>query len=321
MATGKRLWTIGEPDLPKYFYPEFMHIVDDVLYVKYGKLGNVAFIEPAQTIFDTPKMKTHEFYNWWPFGFLAIDLKSGKVLWTHEAKGRFMGGPEDPSLFIPGYSLKDYYNPAKKLLYYVNYSTLVALQMRPDGGKVEWQVNLDENQVGGLYPDKMYALREDWLGSYILGYSASFLITATAEEKAASRRRADEAVASMVYIHPLFLNRMRVSAVPCLKANYNGKDILIYGEKGLALVDPAKGSVRWKQPWNYYPLGVQYVPSVIGKNLVYCVDNSFTCLDVESGAVKWSAKEWDKPQFFLSPDESLILTLRDKTLKAYPLMK
>lgn len=314
LASGKTLWTVDK-DL-KDGYPVDIAVFDGVVYVKFGKY-------PVTTALDKNKIKLDSPWDRDPYGFAAIDAVTGKLLWRLETK-------TDPGLLLPQFSIARYYNPAKRQLYFADEEKIYALQLRRDGGKFDWELNMDKNNIGDLPYKKMFAVNETWLGTVPrtsstttqLGGGWSMTTTSTSggtSEKAVSKFIEDAEGAEATTTYTSWGNIYGVSAKRCLRVLFDEQHLLVFGTDGIGLVDIATGKPKWVTEWDYDYEAVQYIPRVHNNRIVYCVDRKLTCLDLTTGKILWQLKEAKRPRFFTSPDERYLFSIDEDVISGYEL--
>jgi hypothetical protein len=311
---GKRLWVV-EKEL-KDGYPTDIVVIDGVVYVKFGKDPVKPGLEKNSIRLDSPWEKD-------PHGFAAIDVATGKLLWRVETK-------KDPGLMLPQFSIANYYHPVTKQLYFADEENLYALQLRRDGGKYDWTLNLDKNKIGDIPPKKMYAINETWLGSVPRttttthnlggGWTATTTSTSGGVTDEGARSFIEDAFdADVTSTYTSWGNIWGVTAKRCLRVLFDEKQILVFGMDGIGLIDIATGKPKWTQEWDYDYEAVQYIPRVHNGKVLYCVDRKMTCIDLASGKQLWQTKEAKKPRFFASPDQTFIFSIEEDVIKGYAL--
>jgi len=112
-----------------------------------------------------------------------------------------------------------------------------------------------------------------------------------------------------------------VSAKRCLRVLYGTDVLLIVGQDGIAMIDADNGSASWVSKWDYDNDDVQYIPKIVGNNLIYCLDENLVLVDMSDGNFIWKAEESDESKFFESPNEKYTFSLNDEIIKGYSLTK
>lgn len=302
-------------------FPEDAMIIDDALYVKFGTRKFKVILSEAKTIFDTMGMKVEDMWDEDPYGFAAYDIKSGKLLWRTETK-------VDPGFLTPQFSLRNNYEPTNKRLYFGDEENIYALQLKPDGGKYDYTVNLDDIKIGEMPFKKTYAIQEWPIGSVKLDISTSYTTHATTttistyEELGGKEYNQyisalEEADASTTY--ESWFTVWGAAAKKCLRVVYDNNYIFAMGKEGIAMLNAADGKVKWLHEWQYDKDNVQYMPHIFGDKLIYCVEKELTCVDMASGKVLWKADEAKRPIFFTSPNGKFMFTINKEVIKGYQL--
>jgi outer membrane protein assembly factor BamB len=309
---GTVFWTIeGEAG----FVTDLM-FADGVLYTKFGRQDYSVYL-----VEDNVEVK--ELWSEDPYGFMAIDAASGKILWKVNTE-------TDPSLTTPAFSLTNYYNESLKRLYFADEQNVYALKLGKDGGKYDWQYNFDKEGLGEMEYDETFAIQERWIGNEarsasISAYSALggwALISGGRrgglDIEASSKFIEDAVDSDLETTYSSYGNIYGVSAKKCLKVSY-GKDVLLVtAPEGFALLKAADGSKVWKTEWDYDKKEVNYLPKIIGDKLVYCLDENLVLMNLKDGGILWNAEESDKAKFFTSLDGKYFFSINDETIRAYP---
>jgi outer membrane protein assembly factor BamB len=314
LSAGKRLWTV-EKELNKG-YPTEIEFIEGTVYLKLGKDPVTARLEKGKVKVDSPW--EHE-----PHGFAAIDAGTGKLLWKHDLK-------YDPGILLPQYSLKNYYNPATRQLYFADEENLYALGLRPDGGKIDWKLDLDKAKLGELPKKKIYAVNRISLGMKQRSFSTTqsigggMAIQSThtvggVQEEQLQKFIDDVEDAEMMEKFEDFFTIWGVTARRCLRIMFDTENILVIGSDGIGLVDAAKGTTKWVSEWDYDYEDIQYVPRILNGKLVYCLDRKMVALDLSTGKEVWKAKEVKDPKFFPAPDEAFLFSIDKDIIKGYRL--
>jgi outer membrane protein assembly factor BamB len=314
LSTGAKLWQV-EKEL-KDGYPVDIALIEGVVYVKFGKNPVTPGLEKDNVKVNSPWEKD-------PFGFAAIDASAGTLLWRVETK-------MDPGVLLPQFSINTYYNAATKQLYFSDEKKIYALRLSRDGGKYDWELDLDKNRVGTMPYNKAFAVNETWLGTKprttttttSLGGGWAMTTTRTSgglDEEASSKFIEDAAGADAATTYTSWGNIWGVTAKRCLRVLYGQTRILVFGRDGMSLIDASKGTPLWVAKWDYSHDAVQYIPKVIGNSVVYCVDRKLTCIDLNTGAQRWQTKEAKKPRFFTSPDQRFLFSIDDDVVSGYSL--
>lgn len=310
LSSGKRLWSITGNE--KLEMITDLMVDNDVLYVQFGKIEyNIGLKEDEIVVKEKLDVD--------PYGFMAIDTKSGDILWTVDME-------TPPGLYSPQFTLENYYNGVAKHLYYSDEKGTYALNMGRDGGSLDWTFNYDENNIGEMEFDETYAINEKWIGTQKVitttTYSSGFSTTTTSggldEEETASFIE-DAAGADFINYYVSWGNIWGVTAKRCLKVTTNGKVIIVFGPKGIASVNPKDGKANWTTEWGYDYEEMQYVPQIFKNSIIYCLDRELTLLDLKSGKELWKVEESNKPRFFTSPDKKQFFSIDEEVISGYDL--
>ena len=312
LAAGKRMWTINKNvDLVSE-----LTVIDNVLYVKFG--------EKAYDVnLDKNDIKVNKVVDEDPFGFHAIDPSTGKILWTVNTE-------TDAGLVTPSFSIDNYFNAADNRLYFADEANVYALKMGKDGGKFDWKLNLDKNEIGEMEYENVYAVKEKWLGSRrkttTTTYNGgSWSMTTTSStgtgliDKNASEFLEEAENAEMWSTYTTYNNIWGATAKRCLRVLYGGDKILVIGSEGISLIDAEKGEKIWLNKWDYDQKKVGYIPAIYGTKLLYCADENLVLLDIATGKKIWEKEENKKSKFFLSPDNKNFYSINEEVITAYPI--
>ncbi len=307
---GKVLWTLGE----EAGFVTNLQLIDGILYTKFGKQDYNVFLKEDD-------IEVNETFSEDPYGFMAIDAISGKIIWKVNTE-------VDPSLQTPQFSIANYYDENTKRLYFADDNNIYALKLGKEGGNYDWQYNFESNSIGEMEYEETYAIQERWLGTVprtrstttYIGGGWSYTTTTTSggyDEEASAGFLEESADADISPTYTSWGNIYGVSAKKCLKVLYSDKLILAIAPEGFAMLNTSDGSEVWKSEWNYANDEVSYVPKIIRNSIVYCLDENLVTLDLSSGVKKWQAEESETAKYFLSPSEKYIYTINDETIRGY----
>ena len=308
LSAGKRLWTINKNvDLVTE-----LSLIDGVLYAKYG--------EKAYDVnLDKGDIKVNKIIDEDPFGFHAIDPFSGQVFWTVETE-------TDAGLVTPQFTINNYYNPADNRLYFADEQNIYALKLGKEGGKYDWKISLDQNGIGEMEYENVFAVKEKWLGSRrkitttISNYGSWTSSSGTGViGKSASEFLEDAENAELWSTYTTYNNIWGATAKRCLRVLYGGDKILAIGPDGISMIDAVKGEKIWLNKWDYDQKNTSYIPAIIGSKLLYCADEKLALLDIATGKKLWENEEDKKSKFFLSPDNKSVYSINEELISAYPI--
>ncbi len=312
LDSGKIMWTLGEE---AGFVADLM-LIDDVLYTKFG-------IADYSIYLDKDDVTIKEKFSEDPFGFMAIDAKTGKILWKVNTE-------VDPSLQTPQFSLENYYDEKANRLYFADEQNVYALKLGRDGGKYDWQYNLEKNDLGEMEFEETYAVQESWIGSVPRTTSTStyvgggWVMTTTKTTGGISLSGTDQFLqeaegAELTNTYRSWGNYYGVSARKCLNVLYGQDNILIIAPEGYAMLNTKDGSEVWKTKWDYDNKEVSYIPKLLNNSIVYCLDEELVSLDIKTGKKRWNAEEDEKSKYFLSPNKKFLYSIYDEQISAYPI--
>lgn len=314
LSSGKKLWEVGEEsgNVTEFF------LQDGVLHTKFGKqIYSVGLKENDVEVKETFDMD--------PYGFQAFDAADGKSLWKVSIE-------TDPTLFTPQFSMENYFNAANNNLYFADEQNVYALKIGKNGGTYSWKFNYEQNSLGEMDIEDSYAIKERWVGSKVRTHSTSTYLgggwvstttwqTGGIDEEATSNFLEDAAGSELTTTYESWGNIWGVSANRCLRVLYGTDVLLIIGPEGISMVDADNGSSNWISKWDYSQDDVQYIPKIIGGNLIYCLDENLTLLNMTDGSKIWEAEESDKSKFFTSPKEKYFFSINDEIIKGYSLSR
>jgi putative pyrroloquinoline-quinone binding quinoprotein len=310
LNSGKRLWSIDGNE--KLAMTTDLMVADDILYLQFGKIEyNIGLKEDEIVVKEKLDVD--------PYGFMALDAKTGDVLWTVDMETH-------PGLYSPQFTLDNYYNGVAKHLYYSDEKGTYALKMGGDGGSLEWSFLYDANKIGEMEYDETYAINEKWIGTQKVvtttTYSTGFSTTTTSgglDEEETESFIEDAAGADFINYYVSWGNIWGVTAKRCLRVTTNGQVIIIFGPSGIASVNPQNGKANWITEWDYDHEEMQYVPKIFRNNIAYCLDRELTLLDMNTGEEIWKVEEAKKPRFFTSPDNTQLFSIDDEVISGYNL--
>ncbi len=157
LDTGKRLWFIDGNE--KLALVSDLYVFDDIVYAGYGIQNyNIQLVE------DEVKAKTSIDED--PYGFMAVDAKTGEILWD-------VGLESMPGLFSPQFSIENYYSKNMNRLYFSDDENIYSLKMGRDGGDFDWKFNFEGNNIGELDFEETYAIVERWIGSEVRTFTTT----------------------------------------------------------------------------------------------------------------------------------------------------
>jgi len=287
LSSGKKLWETGKESANITEF--FLH--DGVLHTKFGKqVYSVGLKENDVEVKETFDMD--------PYGFQAFDNADGKLLWKVSIE-------IDPGLFTPQFSMTSYYNQTNGNLYFADEKNVYALKMGKNGGAYSWKFNYVQNGLGEMEVEDSYAIKERLVGSKVRIHSYSTYIggdwvsttswqTGGIDEEATFQFLEDAAGSELTTTYESWGNIWGVSAKRCLRVLYGTDVLLIVGQDGIAMIDADNGSASWVSKWDYDNDDVQYIPKIVGNNLIYCLDENLVLVDMSDGNFIWKAEESDK---------------------------
>jgi len=310
LNSGKRLWSIDGNE--KLEMITDLMVTDGVLYVQFGKIDyNIGLKEDEIVVNEKLDVD--------PYGFMALDSKSGNVLWTVDME-------TPPGLYSPQFTIENYYNGAANHLYYSDEKGTYALKMGRDGGSLAWSFIYEDNNIGEMEYDETFAINEKWIGTQKVitttTYSSGFSTTTASgglDEEETANFIEDAAGADFINYYVSWGNIWGVTAKRCLRVTTNGKVIIIFGSSGVASVDPQNGKANWTTEWDYDHEEMQYVPRIFRNSIAYCLDRELTLLDLNTGEKKWKVEEAKKPRFFTSPDNTQLFSIDEEVISGYKL--
>lgn len=314
LNSGKRLWTQDKLEAK----PTSLALIDGTIYAQLGA-------QDYDVLLEKNSIKFKEYNEDEPFGYAAIDPKDGKILWRIEL-------PMASGVNMPDFSIINYYNPKTKQLYLSDDEKLYALKLTSDSkGAFDWVIELEKSKIGEMPYKKTYAVTETYIGSRPRSYTSSTYLgggytletttTYGGIEPDKQMEFLDEAgSAELTTVYTSFWgNIWGVSARRCLRIIAANGKIFAMGTKGAVYLEASTGKPIWEHEWEYDYEAVDYVPRIIGNNLVYCMDRKLACVDMTTGKEKWSVKEGKKSKFFLSEDEKSMFSINEEVVSGYEL--
>jgi outer membrane protein assembly factor BamB len=312
LNSGKKLWEVSLTDKVVCETTK----IDDVLYLRFG-------IQRYEVKLKKDEVKMRSTIDESPYGFMAIDDASGKILWEKEIES-------DPNLLTPKFDIKNYYDDKTKHLYFADLENIYALKMGKNGGEYEWSINFDGAGIGEYDYEESYAVTEKWLGSETRSRSTSTYIgggwsmvsTTTSggyNDEALSGYIDDLGSAELSTTYTSWGNIWGVSAKKCLRILYGTDKVILFGPEKIALVNSANGKIVWAKEWDYDNEDIQYVPKVMNGNIIYCMDKELVLIDTDNGKEVFREEIDEKSKFFTSPDEKNIFNLYDEEIAGFSL--
>ncbi|MCX7985068.1 MAG: PQQ-binding-like beta-propeller repeat protein [Bacteroidetes bacterium] len=300
--------------------PREVMVVNGMVVMKFGEFKNKIVLEPPKTIFGYLGMVIEKKYDEDPYGFIAYDLSTGKILWKVETK-------LDPAFTTYGFSLENNYDSVYKRLYYADEENIYAIKCTPDGGNNELTVNLPKAGIGRMKIKEAYIIRE-WPVGYMrttisVGPQYTTVSTTAVYEDEGMEKFIEEAVESDSYCEYVGWAGTIWGAVAnrCLGFFTYGDKIFVTTNEAVATLNAKDGKVIWKHTWDYDPKEFQLAPRVYNGKYVYCLDRMLTCVDVTTGEVVWKNKEAKRPLFFASPNEKYLYVVDEEKIRGYELEK
>ena len=312
LDTGKILWTLFK----EAGFVADLKLIDGVLYTKFG-------ITDYNIYLDKDDVEIKEKFSEDPFGFMAIEATTGKILWKVNTE-------VDPSLQTPQFSLENYYDEKANRIYFADEQNVYALKLGKNGGKYDWQYNFEKNDLGEMEFEETYAVQETWIGSVPRTTSTStymgggWVMTTTRTTGGISSSGASDFLqeaegAELTNTYKSWGNYYGVSARKCLNVFYGNDNILVIAPEGYAMLNTKDGSEVWKTKWDYDNKEVSYIPKLFSNSIVYCLDEDLVSLDIHTGKKRWNAEEDEKSKYFLSPNKKYIYSIYDEQITAYPI--
>ncbi len=312
LDTGKKLWEVKiEDKVISETTP-----INGVLYLRIG-------IQSFNVSLKKDEIKVKEKIEEDPFGFIAIDDATGKILWEVETK-------TDPVLLTPKFNIPNYYNTKTEQLYFADLENLYALKMGKNGGKYAWKINFDDAGIGEFDFEETFAIIEKWIGSVprststtsYIGGGWSMTTTSTTggyNSKSVAEFLDDASDASLTSTYTSWGNIWGVSAKKCLRILYGENRTVIFGPEKIALLNSKDGKIIWAKEWDYDNEEVSYVPKILNNKIVYCLDEELVVIDITSGKEIYRTEIEEKSKFFVAPNEKNIFNLYDEEIAGYPL--
>ncbi|MFA6468607.1 MAG: PQQ-binding-like beta-propeller repeat protein [Bacteroidota bacterium] len=282
-ATGAVRWKLGELDLNKTFIFD-MAMIDTVLYVRTGGFQQ-------EYTYDAKKDKVSDKKKWEEddYALIAVDTSVGKVLWTRSLES-------DPGRIFHDYSIANY-TRENTVLFYSDEKFLYSLALDPvRKGMLTWKFEFSDSGIGTMDFSDLYQQTTHWSVENTMHPIYSDLKRGEIFPYKYTVAAGETLVTSMSKV---------------LYCDYNkaADFLVIFGEDGLAAINPSNGKIAWYYEWDYSAKAVHHRPVQLKENIFYAVDGLAVVLNLHNGAVVAQTKLDKSNAVFVMPDQSSVIAI------------
>jgi outer membrane protein assembly factor BamB len=288
---GKIQWMLVEQDLGGSYVFD-MALIDSILYVKTGGFKQEFSYDPKKEKLGTKKMWEEDDYL-----LLAVDTSNGKIYWKKEFKS-------DPGRIFHDYSLAHYSKDGKHL-FFGSEKFLYSLALFPaKKDSITWSFEFSDSGIGKMNYGDLYLQSTYWNGERamtedISGFRNDSLIT----------------LSSSMNIGESFTHSVS-KIIHCTYDNRSDK-LLVFGEDGIASVNPTTGKRLWYYEWDFSAKAVHHRPMILKDNIFYFIDGKITLINIDSGKIVWQTKLDKKNVIFIMPDRSSIIAIENDVVTGF----
>ena len=280
-TTGILKWMHIEQDLNGSYVFD-MALIDSILYLRTGGFKQDFSYDQKKEKLTVKKLWEEDGYM-----LLAVDTSDGKIIWKKEFDS-------DPGRIFHDYSIMNYSSDSSAI-FYGDEKFLYSISSAKKG-KLNWKFEFSDSGIGKLNYDILFRQSIAWTGERSLNYDPY-------EFKNDELILLKNAVAVQETLTTV------VSKV--LHVNYSKtKDrLIVFGEDGIASVNPVNGKRAWYYEWDYNEKAVHHRPMILKNNMFFCVDGMAVLLNIETGKVVWQTKVDKDNALFIMPDRSSVIAV------------
>jgi hypothetical protein len=289
LQQGKILWTLGKELDGQVFGVEML---DGILYATVGRKQQSLIYDQGDQSFTAyyngtnrdPAIKFKEQFDNDPYGFAAIDPASGKLLWQKETDN-------DPAMGLREFELG---SPYAGSIYNVVSSTSGDFTPIVQNFDLAKYYQPETKRVFYADGSKLYAIQ--------IGPKSS-------DDPVWTTKVGNLDVGTIDFEKSFSYDERNDKLGKPLGISYDGKNLMVFGSDGIAMVDPSTGKAKWKHEWEYTMESMKSYPEMIGNKLVYCVGGEFSKVNVETGAAEWQVEVDKKAGIYFSPQRTFAVSL------------
>ncbi|MFA6456970.1 MAG: PQQ-binding-like beta-propeller repeat protein, partial [Bacteroidota bacterium] len=282
-VTGVLRWKLGELDLNKSYIFD-MAMIDTVLYVRTGGYKQEFSYDAKKDKISTKKLWEEDDY-----ALIAVDTSTGKVLWKRDFD-------MDPSRIFHDYSISQY-TKDNAFLFYSDEKFLYSLSLDPARkGMLAWKFEFSDSGVGTMDYSDLYQQATHWNGENAMHPNYTDLKHGEIFPFKHTVAAGETLVTSM-------------SKVLCCDYNKASGFLVVFGEDGIAAIDPSTGRKSWFYEWDYSAKAVHHRPVQLKENIFYVVDGVAAVLNLQNGAVVAQTKLGKSNAVFVMPDQSTVIAI------------
>lgn len=314
ISKGEKLWLSDEYE-ERYIVDAM--IESGVIFMKYGFIDFEIKLSPPGLIgWFGASIEVKENDEEDPYGIMAIDQSSSKILWDKELE-------TDPAFATPSFSLKKYYSDKNKTILFSDEENLYSLGST---GEYNWKKNYNDIGIGSIEYDNIYSVSEEFLAhehetkTTYEGYSYDIEVTNTYNSISPEgikdfMSQMGKSDASLVYKSGR--NYWGANAKKTLGLFVSDSDILIMSSEGMVRMNRLSGETVWKHDWDYDADEVAMTPIFLGDKIVYSFSEKLELIDFGTGKLLWSNEEDSESKFIISPSGSFIFSIDEEYIKGY----
>ena len=288
--TGAIQWLLVEEDLGGSFVFD-MAMIDSILYVKTGGFKQEFKYDPKKEKVEAKKMWEEDDYQ-----LLAVDTSTGKIHWKKEFKS-------DPGRIFHDYSVTKYSKDGKQLFFGSEkflYSLALFPAQRVESStkkdSINWSFEFADSGIGKMKYDDLYLQSNYWNSERLLTQDSSGFGNDTLIP-----------LSSSVSIGESFTHSIS-KIIHATYSSHNNK-LLVFGEDGIASVNPENGKRLWLHEWDFSAKAVHYRPIILRDNIFYFIDGKMVLINIDTGKIVWQTTLDKENSLFIMPDRSSIIAI------------
>ncbi|MDP1676529.1 MAG: hypothetical protein Q8L88_06650 [Bacteroidota bacterium] len=289
--TGKIQWMLIEQDLAGGYIFD-MAMIDSVLYIKTGGFKQEFTYDSKKEKVETKKIWEEDDYQ-----LIAVDPSSGKIYWKKEFDS-------DPGRIFHDYSIA-HYSKNDKQLFYGSEKFLYSLALFP--GKKDstnWSFEFSDSGIGKMNYDDLYLQSTNWNGERLLS-----------EDPSGYRNDSLYTLSSSLHIDESFTHS--ISKIIHVTYSKNSDRLLLFGEDGIASVNPINGKRLWHHEWDFSAKAVHHRPMILKDGIFYFIDGKMVLINIDSGKIVWQSKLDKENSIFIMPDYSSIIAIEKDVVTGF----
>lgn len=280
-TTGVLKWMHIEQDLKKSYVFD-MAMIDSILYLRTG-----GFKQEFSYDQKREKLTKKTLFEEDGYMLLAVDTADGRILWKKEFDN-------DPGSIFQNYSTKNYMSDSNAI-FYGDEKFLYSISTAKKG-LLNWKFEFSDSGTGKMDFDVLMNQSASWNGE-------RWLSSDPYEFKNEETIKLKQTVALQETLTTVLSKVLHVNYSKSLDR------LIIFGEDGIACVNPSNGRKVWYHEWDFSKKYVHHRPMVLKNNIFYFIDGKVVLLNIESGKVVWQTKLDKESGLFIMPDRSSVIAV------------